>query len=236
MFEKIKGIIFDLDGILTDTSSYHTQAWIKTVEEEGIPYDKCLDELIRGVPREESLRLILKYAQENLGFAVEYSKEEFINLLNKKNNYYIESLDKIRNCDFLPGARSILEYLKYAKYKIAIGSSSKNTEKVVEKLNITRIVDTISSGNSMLNGKLVRGKPEPDIFLHAAAGLNLNPENCVVIEDAVSGVQASKRAGMKSIGIGPESRFREENLKPDIRFDNMENLNEKKQELFSGNF
>ncbi len=190
---EIKGFIFDLDGVLTDTAEYHYLGWKRLADEEGIPFDRKDNEALRGIPRRESLMLILKGRQ--------YPEEKIQEMMERKNRYYVELIQKVTPADMLPGALDLLHEIRAAGLKIAIGSASKNTCEVVEKLGITPLVDAISDGYSV-----EKQKPAPDLFLHAAGQLGLPPLVCVVVEDATAGVQAARAGGFHSIGLGPPER------------------------------
>lgn len=223
MLKNIKAVIFDLDGVITDTSVLHENAWRKMAQEENIPFDDEIADQLRGVSREKSLELILENAHNKHNFQKNYTQEQFKELMDRKNNYYIESLSFISPKDLLPGVNDLLNYLKRWGYKIAIGSSSKNARPVIKNLQIEDRLDAIVDGT-----EITHSKPHPEIFQKAAYKVNIPYEQCAVVEDAASGVESANAAGMMSIGIGPEKRFNQnKNQIPDFRFDNMEELNNK---------
>ena len=190
---KIKGFIFDLDGVLTDTAEFHFRGWKRLADEEGLPFDREANEALRGVPRRESLLLILKNKQ--------VSEEELQEMMDRKNRYYLEFIREIKPTDLLPGALRFLKELHQAGLKAAIGSASKNAGEVIERLGIVELFDAVSDGHSV-----ERQKPAPDLFLHAAAQLGLDPGECVVVEDAAAGVAAAKVGGFFAVGLGPQER------------------------------
>ncbi|MFO7815459.1 MAG: beta-phosphoglucomutase [Halanaerobiales bacterium] len=192
---KLKGFIFDLDGVVTDTAEYHYLGWKKLADEEGMKFDREFNEKFRGVSRMECLDLLL----EANGRQVTSGKRK--ELAERKNNYYREYLKNITKDNLLEGIEKILSRLKDKGYKLAIASASKNTSIVVEKLNIKEMFDTISDGYSVK-----KTKPAPDLFLHTAEKLDLEPEQCIVFEDAEAGVDAAIAANMTAVGIGPEGR------------------------------
>ena len=192
----IKGFIFDLDGVLTDTAEYHYRGWKRLADEEGIPFTREDNELLRGIPRRESLMLILKERM--------VPEEKILQMMERKNNYYLEYIREISPKDLLPGARELLEEIHKAGMKSALGSASKNAPDVVRRLGIANLLDAISDGNSV-----ERQKPAPDLFLHAARQLNLTPEKCVVVEDAAAGIQAARAGGFHTVGLGPDERVGE---------------------------
>ena len=189
----IKGFIFDLDGVLTNTAEYHYRGWKRLADEEGIPFTREDNELLRGIPRRESLMLILKERM--------YPEERILEMMERKNNYYLEFIREVSPKDLLPGARELLEEIHNAGLKSALGSASKNAPDVVRRLGIENLLDAISDGNSV-----ARQKPAPDLFLHAARQLNLKPEECVVVEDAAAGIEAARAGGFHTVGLGPRER------------------------------
>ena len=189
----IRGFIFDLDGVLTDTAEYHYRGWKRLADEDGIQFTREDNEQLRGIPRRESLMLILKGQL--------YTEERILEMMERKNNYYLEFIQEVSPKDLLPGARELLEEIRRAGLKSALGSASKNAPDVINRLGITNLLDAVSDGNSVQ-----RQKPAPDLFLHAAKQLGLLPEECVVVEDASAGVDAGRAAGMLTVGLGPMER------------------------------
>jgi kojibiose phosphorylase len=189
----IRGVIFDLDGVLTETAEYHYRGWQQLADEEGIPFDRQVNEGMRGLSRRDSLLHMLGGQQR--------TEEQIQEMMERKNRYYLESIKDISPADLLPGALELLDELRSVGIKVAIGSASKNAKEVIQRLGIGDRVDTISDGYSVKNSK-----PAPDLFLHAAAQLGLAPEHCVVVEDAGSGVEAALAAGMRAVGLGPVER------------------------------
>jgi beta-phosphoglucomutase len=190
---KIKGFIFDLDGVLTDTAEYHYRGWKRLADEEGIPFNRVDNEALRGIPRRDSLMLVLQ------GRA--YPEEKVQEMMERKNNYYLEFIREISPRELLPGSRELLEEIRAAGLKSAIGSASKNAGEVIDRLGIRSLLDAISDGYSV-----ERQKPAPDLFLHAAEQIGLPPAVCVVVEDATAGVEAALAGGFRTIGIGPQER------------------------------
>jgi len=189
----IRGVIFDLDGVLTDTSEYHYLAWKRLADEEGIPFDRQANEALRGIPRRESLLLILGDRPA--------TEEQIQEMTTRKNRYYQELIAGVTPANLLPGVTVLLDELRAAGVKIAVASASKNAQAVIERLGIGDRVDAVADGYSV-----ERQKPAPDLFLHAAQRLGLTPEQCVVVEDAAAGVEAAKAAGMWAVGLGPVER------------------------------
>jgi len=190
---NIQGFIFDLDGVLTDTAELHYQAWQKLANEEGIPFNRVANEALRGVSRRASLMLIIGNRR--------YSEQQIQEMMERKNRYYVELLKNMTCEDLLPGAIALLDELRQAGIKIAIGSASKNARTVIERLGIADKVDAIADGYSVK-----QPKPAPDLFLYAAKLLGTEPAQSVVVEDAAAGIEAALAAGMWAVGIGPVER------------------------------
>ncbi|MFW6280467.1 MAG: beta-phosphoglucomutase [Halanaerobium sp.] len=193
MKSKIKGFIFDLDGVITDTAEYHYKSWQSLADEEGLTFNREINEQLRGVSRMDSLDIILDGKD-----VPQEVKQEWT---DRKNNYYQKYLEEITKDNILDDMEAKLNSLIEKGYMIAVASSSRNARKVLKNLEITDMFDTISDGNSVENAK-----PAPDLFLHTAEKLGLKPEECVVLEDAESGVEAALAANMKAVGVGPEGR------------------------------
>lgn len=191
--QPVRGAIFDLDGVITDTSEFHYLAWKQLADEEGVPFDREANEALRGVSRRDSLLRLLN------GRSV--TEAQFQEMMDRKNRHYLELIQTITPEHLLPGVLDLLDELRAAGIKIALGSSSKNATEVLERLGILDRMDAIADGHCTTNAK-----PAPDIFLYAADQLHLDPQDCVVFEDATAGVEAAMRAGMWSIGLGPEDR------------------------------
>jgi beta-phosphoglucomutase len=189
----VRGVIFDLDGVLTDTSEFHYLGWKQLADEEGIPFDRQANEALRGISRRESLLRMLDDRPA--------TEEQIQEMMARKNSYYQEFIEGVTSANLLPGALELLQELWAAGVKVAIGSASKNAQTVISRLRIEDWVDAVSDGNSV-----EQHKPAPDLFLHAASQLGLAPEQCVVVEDAESGVKAALAAGMWAVGLGPDER------------------------------
>ncbi|MGL4955433.1 beta-phosphoglucomutase [Cetobacterium sp.] len=187
----IKGFVFDLDGVITDTAEYHYLAWKKLADDNNWKFTREINEKLRGVSRLDSLQIILDYNEVELSF------EEKNRLANLKNTNYINSLGSITPKDLLPGVKEFLTELRDKGYKTSIASASKNANLVLTRLEAKDLFDNISDGNSVENSK-----PAPDVFIHAAGSIGCRAKECVVLEDAAAGVEAGKIAGMKVIGLG----------------------------------
>jgi beta-phosphoglucomutase len=182
-----------MDGVLTDTVELHYQSFKRLAKEENIPFNRDLNEQLRGLSREDSLALLFK--DRALSFS------ELNRLMEKKNRYFLELAASMTTKDLLPGVVNLLQNLTEKGFKIALASSSKNAKLIIEKLEIGRYFDSISDGYCVKHAK-----PAPDLFLHAAARLKIQPAACIVVEDAEAGIEAAKIAQMTVIGIGPKSR------------------------------
>lgn len=190
----VQAVIFDMDGVLTDTVELHYQTWKRLTAEEGMPFSRAINEHLRGLSRGDSLKFLLG------GREITEAKAE--TLLKRKNAYYLEMVADINEDDLAPGVKDLLEWLKLRKIKTAVASSSKNSRVIIENLRITQYFDTIIDGNDVETAK-----PAPDLFLFAAQSIGVNPKNCIVIEDASAGVEAAHRAGMRVVGLGPRERI-----------------------------
>lgn len=219
MKNNIKGFIFDLDGVITDTSEYHFQSWKQLSEEEGFEFNREINEKLRGVSRMRSLEIILD--------GKKLSDTEKKALTDRKNRHYQQLLENLNKDNIIGNMENIVKKLKQRGFKIAVASSSKNAKKVLKRLKIIDIFDTISDGNSVDNAK-----PAPDLFLHTAEKLGLKPEECVVVEDAESGIKAALKANMLAVGIGPEERLNGADIiyaeVSELNIDEILNFNEKK--------
>lgn len=198
---RYRGVIFDLDGVITDTARYHYLAWKKLADELGIYFDEVINERLKGVSRLESLEIILEKSDKK------YSQEEKEYYANKKNEYYKEMIKRITPQDLLPGVERFIEELKKRGIKTAIASVSKNAFTVLENLKIKDKFDYIVDAN-----EIKHGKPDPEIFLNAAKHLGIPPERCIGIEDSAAGITAIKRAGMYAVGVGNPETVKEADL------------------------
>ena len=199
-------VIFDLDGVIVSTDNCHYEAWKRLADEEGIYFDEEINQRLRGVSRMDSLEIILERADRS------YSEEEKKTLADRKNRYYRDLIQKLTPHDLLPGIKPILEGLKANGIKIAVGSSSKNTPLILERLGLKDYFDAVADGND-----LTKSKPDPQVFLLAAERLGVVPESCVVVEDADAGVEAALAAGMQVVGVGTAAK----NLRATLRADTL---------------
>jgi beta-phosphoglucomutase len=193
-----KAFIFDLDGVIVDTAKYHYLAWKKIADKLSIEFTHEHNELLKGVSRVRSLDIILELGK------IEASQEDKNKWLFEKNENYLSYLVDMDNSEILPGVMPILDYLKEQKQLIALGSASKNARPILEKTGILSYFDVIVDGNDVSNAK-----PDPEVFLIAAKLLGVKPEDSIVFEDSVAGVQAANIGGMTSVGIGEAATLHE---------------------------
>ena len=196
MTNTIQAVIFDLDGVITDTAEYHYRAWKRLADEEGVPFTRADNEHLRGVSRRESLLRLLK------GRPVEEARLE--EMMARKNRYYQELLEGVTPADLLPGVAALFDLLERANVRIAIASASRNARTVVERLGIAHRLAALADGSSV-----TRQKPAPDLFRYTAAQMGLRPAECLVVEDAAAGIEAALNAGMPCLALGPAERFAE---------------------------
>lgn len=189
-----KVFIFDLDGVIVDTAKYHFIAWQKIAQELGIEFTPEHNEDLKGVSRVRSLDIILELGKINA------SQEDKNKWLIQKNEDYLSYLVNMDQSEILPGVLPILQFLKEKNQAIALGSASKNARPILEKTGIIHYFDAIVDGNDVTNAK-----PDPEVFLEAAKLLNVAPENAIVFEDSIAGIQAANVANMTSVGIGEET-------------------------------
>lgn len=187
----VQGVIFDLDGVIVTTDDCHYRAWKRMADEEGIAFDRQVNERLRGVSRMESLAILLERAQR------EYTQPEKQAMAERKNGYYVELIGRLTPEAILPGALDTLAMLKARGVKVAIGSSSRNTPLILRQIGLDKAFDAVADGNA-----ITRSKPDPEVFLLAARLLGLPPEACLVVEDADAGVEAALAGGMKALGVG----------------------------------
>ncbi len=191
---ELKAIIFDLDGVICFTDEYHYLAWKEMADSIGVPFDRTVNNRLRGVSRMASLDIILERSSET------YSQAEKEELASQKNELYKQHLTKITPNDLSEEVRTTLLALREKGLKLAIGSSSKNTPMILQRLGLEGFFDAVSDGNN-----ITHSKPDPEVFVKAAEMLGIPAENCMVVEDAVSGAEAGHRAGMKVACVGDAS-------------------------------
>lgn len=186
-----RGFIFDLDGVIVDTAKYHYLAWKHLANELGFDFTEEQNEAFKGVSRRRCLEILL-----DLG-GIRVDKEQFEQWLVEKNEDYLSYIAKMDASEILPDVPRVLNFLKKNQVPMALGSASKNAVPILEKVDLLSYFDTIVDGT-----KVSRAKPDPEVFLIAARDIKVPPENCVVFEDAVAGIEAANTAKMISVGIG----------------------------------
>ncbi|MFD1017368.1 beta-phosphoglucomutase [Winogradskyella rapida] len=186
-----KGFIFDLDGVIVDTAKYHFLAWQKLAKGLDINFTEKENEQLKGVSRVRSLEKILTWGNKTI------SDQLFQDLMGKKNEEYLGYIAEMDDSEILPDVPRVLQYLKTNKQPISLGSASKNARTILERVHIISDFDAIVDGNDVS-----KAKPDPEVFLIAAKEINMKPEDCIVFEDSVAGVEAANAANMISIGIG----------------------------------
>ncbi|MBT8316590.1 MAG: beta-phosphoglucomutase [Lutibacter sp.] len=205
--KKEIGFIFDLDGVIVDTAKYHYLAWRNLANSLGFDFTEVQNEQLKGVSRVKSLEILLDIGK------VQLSQEKKEALLLEKNEEYLEYVYKMNSNEILPGVDRFLSFLETNKIKFVLGSASKNAQLILEKVGLLERFTAIVDGNNVS-----KAKPNPEVFLIGAKKLNMSPTNCVVVEDAIAGVQAANAANMISIGIGNAKVLSEANYV----FDSME--------------
>jgi beta-phosphoglucomutase len=198
---EIKAGIFDLDGVIVDTAKYHYIAWRRLANQLGFDLSEAENEQLKGISRMESLDIILKIG------GVTLDEEQKLKFATEKNAYYLELCMKMTPDEVLPGVRSFLGELRENGLGIALGSASKNAGTILKQIEMLSFFDVLVDGN-----QVVKGKPDPEVFLKGASGMGVVPEFCVVFEDAASGIQAAKAGGMKAVGVGNEESLAEADL------------------------
>ena len=193
---KFDAVIFDLDGVICSTDEYHYKAWKAMADSMGIPFDRTINNRLRGVSRMASLEIILeKYSGPAL------TDEQKTALAEKKNNLYREYLHEMSTADLPADVSETLKALREAGLKLAIGSSSKNTPFILGQIGLSGYFDAVSDGNN-----ITRSKPDPEVFVKAAEMLGIPADRCLVVEDAVSGAEAGHRGGMKVACVGDAAK------------------------------
>ena len=182
--------MFDLDGVIVSTDELQYRAWKCMADQEGIPFDREINNRLRGISRADSLEVILENCDKT------YDEQQKTELMTYKNDIYVKLLDGLTHADLLPNVMALLKILKRSGVKIAVGSSSKNTKKILEKIKLNDAFDAVADGT-----EITHSKPDPEVFLAAAAKLHERPEDCIVVEDAVAGIQAAKAGNMTAVAV-----------------------------------
>jgi len=191
IFMNSKGFIFDLDGVIVDTAKYHYLAWKNLANDLNIPFTEAQNEELKGVSRVESLRKILDWGRLSI------SEADFDSIMDGKNNKYLSYIANMNKEEILPDVKRTLDFLISKEQKIALGSASKNARPILEKVSLIDLFEAIVDGNNV-----TKAKPNPEVFIKAAAEIEVSSKDCIVFEDSIAGIQAANSAGMISIGIG----------------------------------
>ncbi|MBO9598398.1 MAG: beta-phosphoglucomutase [Cohnella sp.] len=191
MLNRIRGAIFDLDGVIVDTAKYHYLAWKQLADRRGIPFTERDNERLKGVSRMRSLDIILELG----GLTVPDDEKEAMATL--KNELYLDYIRRMDESEILPGAKAYMNGLRSKGVRIALGSASKNAAFILERVGLSGMFDAVIDGT-----KVSKAKPDPEVFLVACESLGLATRDCAVFEDAAAGVQAAKAAGIYVVGIG----------------------------------
>lgn len=194
----IKACLFDLDGVVVDTAKYHYVAWKELANELGFEFTEEHNERLKGVSRMRSLDILLEIG------GVEVSDSEKEKMATRKNDHYVSLISKMTPDEILPGVEDFFKSIQKQGLKIALGSASKNAPTILKQIDMEHYFDAIVDGNS-----ISKAKPDPEVFLRGAELLNVQPNECVVFEDAQAGVEAAKAGGMFCIGVGEESVLNE---------------------------
>jgi len=189
MFKK--GFIFDLDGVIVDTAKYHYLAWKHLADELGIPFSEEQNEQFKGVSRKRCLEILLEWGN------LKVSQSQFDTWLAEKNEDYLRYIETMTASEILPDVPKVLNYLQKHKIPMALGSASKNARPILKKVGLIPYFSAIVDGT-----QVTKAKPDPEVFMIAAREINVAPNNCVVFEDALAGIDAANSAGMTTIGIG----------------------------------
>lgn len=199
--KNIKACIFDMDGVIVDSAKYHYLAWKRLANNMGFEFTEADNERLKGVSRMESLNIVLEIGKISL------PDDEKEKLCIVKNDWFNEFVDTMTPNEILPGVLRFFEELKKLDIKIALGSASKNAGKILRKIEMLNMFDAIVDGTN-----ISKAKPDPEVFLEGARLLNVEPQNCIVFEDAEAGVEAAIRGGMYCIGIGDSSILKKAHL------------------------
>lgn len=197
----IQAVIFDLDGVIVDTAHYHFIAWQRLAKELGISFTEKENEQLKGVSRMRSLEIILELGNLNL------TRGEMEELADKKNKWFVQYIHSMKANEIFPGVKELIKDIRSAGIKVALASSSKNADTVIDLLKIRNLFDAIVDGTM-----ITHTKPDPEIFLLAAKKVNVSPDQCLVFEDAEAGVEAALAAKMKCVGVGAIEQLHKANF------------------------
>ena len=188
----IQACLFDLDGVIVDTAKYHYLSWQRLAKELNIDsFDEHHNEQLKGISRADSLNYLLKLENKTL------SQQDFEQYMQRKNDWFLEYVAQMNADEALTGVEDFLKDIQKQNIRIALGSASKNAKLILDKVGLTHYFEVLIDGNAVTNAK-----PNPEVFLKGAKALGIAPQNCIVFEDGLAGVQAAQNAKMKVVGIG----------------------------------
>ena len=196
-----RACIFDLDGVVVDTAKYHYIAWKRLTEDLDILFTEIDNERLKGVSRMDSLEIILEIGGKQLNIS------EKLELATLKNKWYIEYVSRMTPRDILPGTLEFIDVLKKNRIKIALGSASRNTPLILNRIGMNNAFDAVADGNTVS-----KAKPDPEVFIEAARMVDIETGRCVVFEDALAGIEAALNAGMICIGIGDKNILKDAHM------------------------
>jgi beta-phosphoglucomutase len=191
MMLDMQAAIFDLDGVIVDTAKYHYMAWRRLAQQLGFDFSEEDNEKLKGVSRMRSLELLTEIG----GVQLDSAERERLSAL--KNTWYVEYINKIDPSEVLPGVVEYIRFVRSKQVQTAIASASRNAQLILDHLRIAPLFDAVVDGN-----QVHEAKPDPEVFLRAASALGVPPEGCVIFEDSEAGIEAARRAGMFSVGVG----------------------------------
>jgi beta-phosphoglucomutase len=202
MIKEMQAAIFDLDGVIVDTAKYHYLAWKRLANQRGFDFTENDNERLKGVSRMRSLEILLEIGGVSL-----LDEDAKQSMAEQKNGWYVEYINKMEAEEILPGVVDYIRFIRGKGVKTALASASKNAPLILERLQISSLFDVVMDSAQMRNPK-----PDPEIFTRAAEELGVRPEYCVVFEDAEAGIEAAKRAGMGSVGVGKPGILKEADM------------------------
>jgi beta-phosphoglucomutase len=197
----MRAALFDLDGVIVNTAKYHYLAWKRLANEYGFDFTEADNERLKGISRTQSLAILLEIGGLTCEEAIKAQ------MAVKKNQWYVDYINHMDASEILPGATEYLQRIRAMGVKTALGSASRNAPLILERLGISALFDIVVDGN-----KVIKTKPDPEVFLRAAAELHVSPASCIVFEDAAAGIDAARRAGMGVVGIGNPSALKEADI------------------------
>lgn len=192
----VRAVVFDLDGVITDSTGHHLRSWQRVAAEMGLDLEPGISEQLKGLTREASLELILQSQTR------QFTATEKASMLERKNRYYQEFAQNVTSLDVLPGVERLISELKASGQKLAVASASRNADLILTKLALRPLFDAVVDGN-----QITKSKPDPEVYLRALSALDVKAAEAVAIEDAAAGVAAAKAAGMRCVGIGSTSHL-----------------------------